>query len=183
METKPSRRCLLVRPTVEDMRSEKTERSSDRNWDQRGPDQRRRASQVASSGRRYFGVIVVVIVNELFSKQLHLIQNPIISCHGTPDTWQYLTWDPLNTILPSTRNSPKWSRPFGFPTQNSYFSIISRECYVSHASHPYYVGWDTDWCYYPRFSPLGVGTELPAFQSETVANTAVGIIECNYTCT
>jgi hypothetical protein len=89
----PSRRCLLVRPTVEynrsevrsEERSEKTRektRSELRSGKTRGrpdqrSDQRRRASQVASSGRRYFGVTVVVNVNELSNKELRLIRNPI----------------------------------------------------------------------------------------------------------
>jgi hypothetical protein len=47
---------------------------------------RQQTSQVASSGIRNFRVIVVVTVNELSNKQLHLILNPLIICHGTPDT-------------------------------------------------------------------------------------------------
>jgi hypothetical protein len=43
-------------------------------------DQRRWASQVASSGRRYFGVIVLV---ELSNKQLHL-----------PEPIHLLSWNP-----------------------------------------------------------------------------------------
>jgi hypothetical protein len=41
------------------------------------------ASQVASAGRRYFRVIVIVIVNDLSNKQLRLIRNPIIFCRVT----------------------------------------------------------------------------------------------------
>jgi hypothetical protein len=39
--------------------------------------ERRRTSQVASSGRRYFTVTVSVIVNELSNKQLHRSPEPI----------------------------------------------------------------------------------------------------------
>jgi hypothetical protein len=45
--------------------------------------ERGRTSPVASCGRRYFRVIVSVIVNSLSHKQLHLIRNPLISCHVT----------------------------------------------------------------------------------------------------
>jgi hypothetical protein len=38
---------------------------------------RKQASHVASSGRRYFRVTVIVIVNELSNKQLHLIHSTI----------------------------------------------------------------------------------------------------------
>jgi hypothetical protein len=42
---------------------------------------RRRTIQVASSGRRYFRLSV--IVSKLSNKQLHLIQNLLISCRVT----------------------------------------------------------------------------------------------------
>jgi DNA-binding transcriptional regulator YdaS (Cro superfamily) len=45
--------------------------------------ERRRASQVASSGKRYFRVILIIIVNALSNKHLHLIRNPLISCRVT----------------------------------------------------------------------------------------------------
>jgi hypothetical protein len=38
---------------------------------------------MASSGRHYFRVVVVVFINDLSNKQLHLNRNPLISCRVT----------------------------------------------------------------------------------------------------
>jgi hypothetical protein len=88
METKPFENVSSSPSDCNDRRSEKTSSEADQRRPDQRSDQRRRTSQVISSGRRNFRVIVSVIVNELSNKQLHLIRNPFI-CHGTPDTWQY----------------------------------------------------------------------------------------------
>jgi hypothetical protein len=85
-ETRPEGRSEKTRAeNGAELRAEET--SSDKN--QKMKRERRRTSQVASSGRHYFRVIVIVIVNELSKKQVHLIRNPFVSCHGTPDMCQY----------------------------------------------------------------------------------------------
>jgi hypothetical protein len=48
---------------------------------------RRETSQVATSGRRYFRVIVAVTVDELSNKTASCKLESTIVCHGTPDTW------------------------------------------------------------------------------------------------
>jgi hypothetical protein len=48
--------------------------------------ERGRISQVASSGRRYFRLIINVIVNELSNKTASSNRESRIICHGTPDT-------------------------------------------------------------------------------------------------
>jgi hypothetical protein len=62
-----------------ELRAEET--SSAKN--QKTERERQRTSQVASSGRRYFRVTVIVLVNDLSNKQLRLIRNPLISCRVT----------------------------------------------------------------------------------------------------
>jgi hypothetical protein len=66
---------------IENRKSEETgaeleteETSSDKN--EKTKRERRGTSEVASSGRRYFRLIVIEIVKELSNKQLRLIQNP-----------------------------------------------------------------------------------------------------------
>jgi hypothetical protein len=74
-----------IRVDPAELRAEET--SSAKN--QKTKRERRRTSQAASHGKRYFRLNVIAIVNVLSNKQLRLIRNPSISCHGTPDRWQY----------------------------------------------------------------------------------------------